>query len=229
MGLSNLISLINVNQEYKQGNTLTKVLNNVEFNIESGEKIGIVGPSGSGKTTLLNVIALLEQPISGEINIFGQNCKLLDSEEKVIFRRKKIGFVFQNSQLLEDFTVEENIALPLILDGLNYRKSLEKANAILKELNLLERRKFKPGLLSGGEQQRVAIARALVKNPKILLADEPTGSLDEKNSSNVVEFITKLSNRNKITTILATHNLNLIKKLDKSYQIKGGKLVRFKI
>ena len=205
------------------------VLHRLSINIASGEKIGILGPSGSGKSTLLNIIALLEQPTDGEINIYGQDCKLLNPEEKVIFRRKKIGFVFQNSQLLEDFTVEENIALPLILDGKSYFKSISNANEILKELNLSSRRKFKPGLLSGGEQQRVAIARALIKKPKILLADEPTGSLDEKNSSNVIEFITNLSKSNNITTILATHNLNLIRQLDKSFELKGGKLVQFKL
>ena len=205
------------------------VLHRLSINIASGEKIGILGPSGSGKSTLLNIIALLEQPTDGEINIYGQDCKLLNPEEKVIFRRKKIGFVFQNSQLLEDFTVEENIALPLILDGKSYFKSISNANAMLKELNLSSRRKFKPGLLSGGEQQRVAIARALIKKPKILLADEPTGSLDEKNSSNVIEFITNLSKSNNITTILATHNLNLIRQLDKSFELKGGKLVQFKL
>ena len=205
------------------------VLHRLSINIASGEKIGILGPSGSGKSTLLNIIALLEQPTDGEIIIYGQDCKLLNPEEKVIFRRKKIGFVFQNSQLLEDFTVEENIALPLILDGKSYFKSISNANEILKELNLSSRRKFKPGLLSGGEQQRVAIARALIKKPKILLADEPTGSLDEKNSSNVIEFITNLSTSNNITTILATHNLNLIRQLDKSFELKGGKLVQFKL
>ena len=115
------------------------------------------------------------------------------------------------------------------MDGKSYFKSISNANEILKELNLSSRRKFKPGLLSGGEQQRVAIARALIKKPKILLADEPTGSLDEKNSSNVIEFITNLSKSNNITTILATHNLNLIRQLDKSFELKGGKLVQFKL
>ncbi len=223
-----MIDLTNITQEYKQGSVSSKVLDMLNCNIESGQKIGIIGPSGSGKTSLLNIIALLEQPTNGEVTIYGQNCKLLNSEEKVIFRRKKIGFVFQNSQLLEDFTVQENVALPLILEGHSHTKSLSEANEMLGELNLLERKRFKPGLLSGGEQQRVAIARALIKNPKILLADEPTGSLDKKNSDNVIEFITNLSNRNKITTILATHNLNLIRKLDKSYEIIGGKLVQFK-
>ena len=223
-----MINLSNITHEYKQGNSFSRVLDSLSFNIATGEKIGILGPSGSGKSTFLNIVALLEQPTFGEINIHGQDCKLLNSEEKVIFRRKKIGFVFQNSQLLEDFTVEENIALPLILDGNSYFKSISDANEMLKELDLSKRRKFKPGLLSGGEQQRVAIARALIKKPKILLADEPTGSLDEKNSSNIIEFITNLSKSNNTTTILATHNLNLIRKLDKSFELKGGKLVQFK-
>ena len=167
----------------------------------------------------------MEIPISGKIEISGVDCQKLKAEEKVIFRKNNIGFIFQNNQLLEDFNVEENVALPLILDGVSFTKSIAKANDYLKLLGILDRKKFKPGLLSGGEQQRVAIARALIKNPSILLEDEPTGSLDNQNTNIVMDFIIDLSKKKNILTIFATHNLNLIKKLDKSFKINRGKLV----
>ena len=223
-----MINLKKIIQSYKQGNTTVSVLDNLSFNVVEGQNIGIIGPSGSGKSTLLNIIGLLEAPISGEINILDVDCNALNAEEKVIFRRKNIGFIFQNNQLLEDFSVEENVALPLILNGMSHKKSISTVNTFLKSLRIYDRRKFKPGLLSGGEQQRVAIARALIKNPSILLADEPTGSLDNENTNIVLDFIIKLAKRKKIITIFATHNLNLIKKLDKCYEIYGGNLIEFK-
>ena len=223
-----MINLSKICQNYVQGKISVKVLDNLDLNICKGENIAIIGPSGSGKSTLLNIIGLLENPSSGKVVISSEDCNLLGSEEKVIFRKNKIGFIFQNNQLLEDFSVEENVAMPLILDGNSYFKSIEKANEFLELLGIIDRRKFKPALLSGGEQQRVAIARAVIKNPLILLADEPTGSLDKQNSYTVFEFIKKLSNERKLTTIIATHNLNLIKKLDKCFTIEKGKLIDFK-
>ena len=223
-----MINLSKICQNYVQGKITVKVLDNLDLNICKGENIAIIGPSGSGKSTLLNIIGLLENPSSGKVVISSEDCNLLGSEEKVIFRKNKIGFIFQNNQLLEDFSVEENVAMPLILDGNSYFKSIEKANEFLELLGIIDRRKFKPALLSGGEQQRVAIARAVIKNPLILLADEPTGSLDKQNSYAVFEFIKKLSNERKLTTIIATHNLNLIKKLDKCFTIEKGKLIDFK-
>ena len=223
-----MINLKKIIQSYRQGNTSVSVLDNLSFNAEEGQNIGIIGPSGSGKSTLLNIIGLLEAPISGETNILDVDFNTLNPEEKVIFRRKNIGFIFQNNQLLEDFSVEENVALPLILNGMSHKKSISNVNIFLKSLGIYDRRKFKPGLLSGGEQQRVAIARALIKNPSILLADEPTGSLDNENTNIVLDFIIKLAKRKKIITIFATHNLNLIKKLDKCYEIHEGNLIEFK-
>ena len=222
-----MINLKEIVQTYSQGQSSITVLDNLNLQINQNENIGIIGPSGSGKSTLLNIIALLEIPISGKIEISGVDCQKLKTEEKVIFRKNNIGFIFQNNQLLEDFNVEENVALPLILDGVSFTKSIEKANDYLKLLGILDRKKFKPGLLSGGEQQRVAIARALIKNPSILLADEPTGSLDNQNTNIVMDFIIDLSKKKNILTIFATHNLNLIKKLDKSFKIDRGKLVEF--
>ena len=223
-----MISLNNIGKEYLQGETNVKVLNKLCLNVNNKENVGIIGPSGSGKSTLLNLIGLLEEPSSGDIKICNFDFNKLQNEEKVIFRKENIGFIFQNNQLLEDFNVEENVALPLLMNGNSFRKSISKANDYLHLLGIADRNKFKPGLLSGGEQQRVAIARALIKNPKILLADEPTGSLDHENTKIVFNFIRKLSKENQIITIFATHNLNLVKLLDKCFLMEGGRLVEFK-
>ena len=156
-----MITLNDIGKEYIQGKTKVKVLDKLCLHVNNNENVGIIGPSGSGKSTLLNLIGLLEQPSSGNINICNVDFKELKDEEKVIFRKKNIGFIFQNNQLLEDFNVEENVALPLLLNGNSFRKSISKANDYLHLLGISSRSKFKPGLLSGGEQQRVAIARAL--------------------------------------------------------------------
>ena len=223
-----MISLNNIGKEYLQGETKVKVLNKLCLIVNNKENVGIIGPSGSGKSTLLNLIGLLEQPSSGNIKICNIDSNKLKNEDKVIFRKENIGFIFQNNQLLEDFNVEENVALPLLMNGNSFRRSISKANDYLHLLGIADRNKFKPGLLSGGEQQRVAIARALIKNPKILLADEPTGSLDHENTKIVFNFIRKLSKENKIITVFATHNLNLVKLLDKCFLMEGGRLIDFK-
>ncbi len=222
-----MIYLRDIVQEYKQGSTTVEVLKGLNLSIKTNENIGIIGPSGSGKTSLLNIIALLESPISGKIEISGINCGILKPEQKVEFRKKKIGFIFQNNQLLEDLTVEENVALPLILNGMSYGKAINKSVELLQLLDVVNRKKFKPGLLSGGEQQRVAIARAMIKEPLVLIADEPTGSLDDKNTKLVLDFIINLAKDKKIITIFATHNLKLIERLDKCYKIKEGGLIGF--
>ncbi len=223
-----MISLNNIAKEFLQGKTTVKVLDRLFLQIKNKENVGIIGPSGSGKSTLLNLIGLLEQPSSGDIKICNIEFNKLKNEEKVIFRKENIGFIFQNNQLLEDFNVEENVALPLLMNGNSFRRSISKANDYLHLLGIEDRNKFKPGLLSGGEQQRVAIARALIKNPKILLADEPTGSLDHENTKIVFNFIRKLSKENQIITVFATHNLNLVSLLDKCFQMEGGRLIDFK-
>ena len=223
-----MIKLNNIDKEYIQGKTKVKVLDKLCLHVNNNENVGIIGPSGSGKSTLLNLIGLLEQPSFGNIKICNVNFNELKDEEKVIFRKENIGFIFQNNQLLEDFNVEENVALPLLINGNSFRKSISRANDFLHLLGIADRNKFKPGLLSGGEQQRVAIARALIKNPKILLADEPTGSLDYENTKIVFNSIRKLSKENKIITVFATHNLTLVKLLDKCFLMQNGKLIDFK-
>ena len=223
-----MLILKNIIQNYKQGDEVIKVLDNLNLTLKKNKIIGLIGSSGSGKSTLLNIIGLIEIPLSGNIEINEVRCDKLDSEEKTHFRRKNIGYVFQNNQLLEDFNCEENVALPLILDGISHIESIRKSRYLLKKFNLDNRRSFKPSLLSGGEQQRVAVLRALIKKPKILLADEPTGSLDKKNSLIVLEQILELVTEQNTISIIATHNLDLISYFDICFKIEKGKLVEFK-
>ena len=220
-----MLRLTDISHEYKQGGSKISVLSNLQLNISNVNNLGVIGPSGSGKTTLLNIIGLVESPKNGKILINDLDCNLMKPEEKTIFRRDNIGFIFQNNQLLEDFNVLENIALPLILNGVSLKKSIKEAEKFLKLLNLENRKNFKPGLLSGGEQQRIAVARALIKKPFILLADEPTGSLDTKTSEDVFNFMIQIAKKNNTICIIATHNMSLISRLDSCYKIEQGKLI----
>lgn len=201
------------------------IFKNLDFKINEPKNIGIIGPSGSGKTSLLNIIGLIEKPKSGKYFFNNLDCLDLSNLRKTEFRKKNIGYIFQNNQLLEDFNVQENVALPLILNGENYNKACDKARNFLKLFSLEKRMTFKPGVLSGGEQQRVAVARAMIKKPSVLLADEPTGSLDDNTAEIVFKYITDLSKKNNTLTIIATHNTKFIKKLDICFKINGGKLI----
>ncbi len=223
-----MIKITNIKQSYLQGKSVVKVLNGINLNISKGEKICFIGPSGSGKTTLLNILGLLENPMSGSVSINSKNCNSMSLEQKTIFRRKYIGYIFQNNQLLEDFSVIENVAIPLILNNFPKSFSLNKAKEILKTLGLKDKVNFKPGTLSGGEQQRVAVARAVIKKPFILLADEPTGSLDEENTKKVMQIIFSIINKLDTALVLATHNLDLIKKFDRCYRVDDGLITEYK-
>ena len=222
-----MIKITNIKQSYLQGKSVIKVLNGINLNISKGEKVCFIGPSGSGKTTLLNILGLLENPISGSILINSKNCNSMSLEQKTMFRRQNIGYIFQNNQLLEDFSVIENVAIPLILNKFSKSFSLNKAKEILETLGLMDKVNFKPGTLSGGEQQRVAIARAVIKKPFILLADEPTGSLDEENTKKVMQIIFSIINKLDTALVLATHNLDLIKKFDRCYKVDDGLITEY--
>ena len=223
-----MIKITNIKQSYLQGKSVVKVLNGINLNISKGEKVCFIGPSGSGKTTLLNILGLLENPRSGAILINSKNCNSMSLEQKTMFRRQNIGYIFQNNQLLEDFSVIENVAIPLILNNFSKRVSLNKAKEILKTLGLIDKANFKPGTLSGGEQQRVAIARAVIKKPLILLADEPTGSLDEANTKKVMQIIFTIINKLDTALVFATHNLDLIKQFDKCYKVDDGLITEYR-
>ena len=220
-----MLSLKNISQSYLQGDSIVKVLSQLNFSVNGVKNIGIIGPSGSGKSTFLNILGMIETPTSGEYILNGNNCFDLSQNLKTEIRRKFIGYIFQNNQLLEDFNVLENIAFPLILNGESFNKAKNKSLILLEKLGLINKKSIKPGLLSGGEQQRIAIARALIKKPVLLLADEPTGSLDKNNSSMVMDLILNLSKKNKTISIIATHNLEIIKRLDMCYKIERGKLI----
>jgi len=185
---------------------LFSALNNISFSIEEGEFVGIMGPSGSGKTTLLNMISTVDKPTSGEIIIKDKNPLRLQGDELALFRRRELGFVFQDFNLLDTLTVGENIVLPLTLDGIPVKKQDDELNRISKILgieDLLNKRTFE---ISGGESQRTAIARALIHNPTLVLADEPTGNLDSKAAKIVMELFEQVNKKERVTTIMVTHD-----------------------
>ncbi len=221
-----MLHLRKITHIYKQGDETNKVIDNLNLTLHENSIVGLIGPSGSGKTTLLNLIGLIEHPSLGDLRIDNLNINELKDEAKTKFRKEKISFIFQNNQLLEDFTCLENIALPLYFLSNNLKRSKNKAKEILKEFKLFDRRNLKPALLSGGEQQRISVLRALIKEPKILLADEPTGSLDKTNSKIVMKNIINISRKLKTLTIIATHNLKFLPMFDITYEIVNGKLIK---
>ncbi len=223
-----MLNLQKISHNYFQGGNAVNVIKNLDLSLQKNCIVGLFGPSGSGKSTLLNLIGLIEKPSNG--NIFIDNCDTVKfkDEMKTKLRREKISFIFQNNQLLEDFTCLENIALPLLLNGNTFSNSKQKALNLLSKFNLHNKRNYKPALLSGGEQQRISVLRALIKQPKIILADEPTGSLDKLNAKIVMENIIDLSRQLETLTIVATHNVNFLPLFDLSYEIHNGKLVELK-
>lgn len=207
---------------YGEGEEKVNALKNVSFSLEKGEFAAIVGESGSGKSTLLNCIGALDTPTSGTILMDGQNLFSMKEEARTIFRRRNIGFIFQSFQLVSELNVEQNIMFPLLLD---YRKPDPKeVDEILNLLGLTERRYHLPSQLSGGQQQRVAIGRALITKPKLILADEPTGNLDSKNSQDVMDMLIKASRQYQQTILLITHNKNLTVSVDRVFQVSDGVL-----
>ncbi|MHA1346862.1 MAG: ABC transporter ATP-binding protein [Candidatus Heimdallarchaeaceae archaeon] len=202
----NFINVKNVSKKYSLGEVMVIALDNVTVSINRGEIVSIVGPSGSGKTTLLNLIGALDYIDSGNIIIDGhQLCKLNDRELSFM-RREKIGYVFQNFNLLEEINAEKNIEMPLILSKKPKQERNERVEELLIAVGLQDRREHKPDQLSGGEQQRVAIARALANNPEIILADEPTGNLDSSTGHRILELLINLSKEHKKTLIYVTHD-----------------------
>ena len=202
-----------------------EVLAGVNFSIAAGERLAIVGSSGAGKTTLMHIIGGLDQPTGGEVRFEGTALATLRDAELDRFRNQTIGFVFQFHQLLPEFTALENVMMPLLIGGLKRNEAAERAAALLAEVRLSERLSHKPGALSGGEQQRVAIARALVRDPRLLLADEPTGNLDSGTSDEILALLNRLHSTRGLTLIVVTHNTGLAGSLDRVLTIDDGALV----
>ena len=214
-----ILRVENLCKTYGKGEAKVDALKDVSFSLAKGEFAAVVGESGSGKSTLLNCIGALDTPTSGSISIDGQNLFSMKEEKRTIFRRRNIGFIFQ---LVPELNVEQNIIFPLLLD---YRKpDPAEVEEILDLLGLTERRHHLPSQLSGGQQQRVAIGRALITKPKLILADEPTGNLDSKNSQDVMDMLINASRRFQQTILMITHNHNLTASVDRVFRVSDGVL-----
>ena len=215
-----ILKVQNLCKTYGKGEAKVEALKNVSLSLNKGEFAAVVGESGSGKSTLLNCIGALDTPTSGNIIMDGQDLFTMKEEQRTIFRRRNIGFIFQTFQLVSELNVEQNIMFPLLLD---YRKPDSAAiNDILGLLGLTERRRHLPSQLSGGQQQRVAIGRALITRPKLILADEPTGNLDSRNSQDVIDLLTQASRRYQQTILMITHNNNLTASADRILRVTDG-------
>lgn len=216
-----VLEIKDLEKSYMEGNDSRNILKGVNLNVKKGEIILIIGRSGSGKSSLLNIISGIDKADKGLVSIAGKNLSKLSEKELTGFRRKNIGFVFQFFNLVPTLTTRENLMLPLSLNNL---EDNGKIKSFLKELSLEDKEKSFPDTLSGGEQQRVAIARALIHDPEIILADEPTGNLDEKTGNRVISLFEKLVRENNKTLILVTHNLALRGIADRVFTIKDRKL-----
>ena len=221
----NILKIDKIKKSFDHKNGKIKIFREINLQIKKGDLVALVGPSGSGKSTLLNIISLLDKADSGEILFNNINLKRLNNDEKNSMRKKNISVIFQNNNLLNDFTALENVVMPLIIKNENKKKSYEKAKTILNNFNLSNRYNHFPDELSGGEQQRVAIARALISETDLILADEPTGNLDYKTSLEIFSYFLKLKKLNK-TIIFATHNRELANKADYKLSIMNGTIKR---
>jgi len=221
----NILKIKNIKKSFYHKNGNIQIFKGVNLDIKQGDLVALIGPSGSGKSTLLNIISLLDNQDSGEIFLSNTNLKKLSENEKNQVRKNKISVIFQNNNLLNDFTAIENVVMPLIIKNIDKKKSFIKAKAILSEFNLSNRLNHFPEELSGGEQQRVAIARALISETDLILADEPTGNLDFKTSLEIFSYFLKLKKLNK-TIIFATHNRELANKADYKLSILNGNIKR---
>jgi lipoprotein-releasing system ATP-binding protein len=220
-----LLRVERLRKSFRSGSADVTPLNDVSFKITRGEMVAIVGPSGAGKSTLLHILAALDTPSSGAI-YFERNLLGAQAEHEVAeFRGRAVGFVWQRHHLLPDFSAAENVAMPLMIQGVRREAALQAAGEWLGQVGLGGREHQACGELSGGEQQRVAIARALVSEPKLLLADEPTGDLDERNAELIFELMQRLHKSHRLTSVLATHNLSLARRADRVLQFEHGRLV----
>lgn len=220
-----LLRVAGLRKVFHSGAVEIIALSGVSFAAASGEMVALVGPSGSGKSTLLHLLAALDTPTSGTVYFGGNSLAAFAERDLENFRSRSVGFIWQRHQLLADFTAVENVAMPLLIRGNAASAALNMAREWLAEVGLSDRTQHRAGELSGGEQQRVAIARALITRPKLLLADEPTGDLDEENTESIFELMRRLHRSHHLTSILATHNLSLAQRADRVMRLEHGLLV----
>ncbi|MCL2116355.1 MAG: ABC transporter ATP-binding protein [Methanobrevibacter sp.] len=222
--VKNIIKIDNLKKSYEEGNI--KALNGIDLEIKKGEFVSIIGPSGSGKSTLLNMLGALDVADEGEINVAGYN--LRNGKHLNKFRANEIGFIFQLHNLIPSLSVVENIEIPMFSTKLSGKEMRERALYLLNLVGINDKSNLKPTKLSGGERQRVAIARALANNPSIILADEPTGSLDSKNSKKIMDQLIKLHKEENVTLIVVTHDLDVAKLADRSIEVLDGKILKLR-
>jgi len=220
-----IIKLAKISKKFVGANKDINVLKNINLKINTGELVSLTGPSGSGKSTLLHLIALLDQPTSGEVFFKKKSFTKSTEGEKDLVRRQGISIIYQQNNLLSDFTALENVTIPLVINGYNWKDATKKASKILSLVNLSKRHNHFSTELSGGEQQRVAVARALITEPDLILADEPTGSLDRKTANEIFSLFSKLKSKNR-AILYATHNRELANKADYKLNILDGNITR---
>ncbi len=220
--MSNIIELNEIYKSFDQGIHHLEILKGISLNIASGEVVALVGASGAGKSTLLHIMGLLERSDSGEVIMSGIPTKDLSDIKRTKIRRLEIGFVYQFHNLLPEFSALDNVIIPQLIAGTSKKKAQERAEELLKKMGLEDRVEHRPSELSGGEQQRVAIARALANRPRLILADEPTGNLDEKIGNGVMDMLLALSKEEGISALIATHNTKLAHRMDRIINLKDG-------
>jgi lipoprotein-releasing system ATP-binding protein len=220
-----VLRLRGIVRDYPSGDKVLHVLKGVDLDVEAGQIVGLIGPSGSGKSSLLHAAGLLERPNAGEVIIEGRNCTALPEGERTRLRLGGIGFVYQFHHLLPELTALDNVAFPQMIAGKSHRAAQARAMELLTIMGLAERVDHVPAQMSGGEQQRVAVARALANDPRILLADEPTGNLDPETSGSVFKSLYDLGRATGVAIVIATHNLELARYMDRVFSLKDGHLV----
>lgn len=223
---SQLLSAKHLSKTYQEGKLTTEVLKDISFDIYPQSLMAIVGSSGSGKSTLLHLLGGLDDPSSGEVIFKGNPLKQLSDNQKALLRNKEIGFIYQFHHLLPDFTALENVAMPLLIGGIKPKEAEERAYEMLSAVNLAKRVNHRPSELSGGERQRVAISRALINNPSLVMADEPTGNLDQNTAETIFELLVELNKKQGTAFLVVTHDLNLAKKLDIQLEMRNGQLIQ---
>lgn len=221
-----IIQVRNLEKTYKTARGALTLFQGLSLDVKSGEMVAIIGQSGAGKSTLLHILGALDAPTAGTVLCASVNVAQLSPQEAAAFRNREIGYVWQFHYLLPEFTALENVAMPLFARGVGKREALSTAADWLREVDLADRGSHRPGELSGGEQQRVALARALVNNPRLLLADEPTGDLDEATAGRVFDLIERLHKSHGLTSIVVTHNIDLAARATRVLRLEAGKLSR---
>ena len=219
-----VLRLRGVARAYRTGEGVLEVLKGVDLDVHAGEVVGLIGPSGSGKSSLLHAAGLLERPTAGQIDIEGRDCSKLSDRERTRIRLGAIGFVYQFHHLLAEFSALDNVAIPQMIAGRSRPQARERAADLLGQLGLSQRLSHQPGQLSGGEQQRVAIARALANQPRVVMADEPTGNLDPATSGAVFQNLFDLARGTGVALLIATHNMELAHHMDRVFALKDGRL-----